>query len=254
MLKPSGPLAARGSALPPTDDRRQIDRSASSGAAAIDAFMAQSRTVAMPGATTGRGRLIFALDATMSRQPTWDAAVALQGRMFDVTAKLGGLDVQLVYFRGLRECKASAFVSGGAGLDRLMSRIRVEGGNTQIGRVLTHARDEARKTRTGALVYVGDCVEERIDPLCAKAGELALLGLKCFMFHEGRNQAAERCFKEIARLTGGAYAAFDASAPEKLGRLLAAAAAYAAGGTRALEAHGKAGDADAAQLLLSQIR
>ena len=104
------------------------------------------------------------------------------------------------------------------------------------------------------LVFVGDAVEERIDPLCAKAGELALLGLKCFMFHEGNDRAAERCFKEIARLTGGAYAAFDASAPDRLGRLLAAAAAYAAGGALALEAHGKASDTDAAKLLLSQIR
>ncbi|MGI3902576.1 MAG: hypothetical protein ACRYGP_32770 [Janthinobacterium lividum] len=240
--------------MPPTDDRREINRTASSGTAAVDAFLAQSRKVPAPAGSSGRGRLIFALDATMSRQPTWDAAVALQGRMFDAASKLGGLDVQLVYFRGLHECKASSFVSGGAGLDRLMSRIRVEGGNTQIGRVLTHARDEARRARTGVLVYVGDAVEERIDPLCAKAGELALLGLKCFMFHEGNDRAAERCFREIARLTGGAYAAFDASAPDRLGRLLAAAAAYAAGGALALEAHGKAGDTDAAKLLLLQIR
>ncbi len=240
--------------MPPTDDRRAINRSASSGSAAVDAFLDQTRKAPIVASAGGRGRLIFALDATMSRQPTWDAAIALQGRMFDTTAKLGGLDVQLVYFRGLRECKASAFVSGGAGLDRLMSGIRVEGGNTQIGRVLSHARDEARRAPVGALVYVGDAAEERIDPLCAKAGELALLGLKCFMFHEGRDKGAERCFREIARLTGGAYAAFDASAPERLGRLLAAAAAYAAGGAPALEAHGRAGDPDAAQLLLSQIR
>lgn len=241
--------------MPPTDDRRAINRSTSSGSSPVDAFLDEARSApARQVPAGGRGRLIFALDATMSRQPTWDAAIALQGRMFDAASKLGGLDVQLVYFRGLRECRASAFVSGGAGLDRLMSRIRVEGGNTQIGRVLTHARDEARRARTGALVYVGDAVEERVDPLCAMAGELALLGLKCFMFHEGRNLAAERCFKEIARLTGGAYAAFDASAPGKLGSLLAAAAAYAAGGALALEAQTRAGDPDAATLLLSQIR
>lgn len=234
--------------MPPFDASRAINRSAPSGSP-IDAARESS-----PRRASGRGRLIFALDATMSRQPTWDAAIALQGRMFEVTARLGGLDVQLVYFRGLRECKASSFVSGGSGLDRLMSRIRVEGGNTQIGRVLSHARDEARKARTGALVYVGDAVEEQIDPLCATAGELALLGLKCFMFHEGRDRGAERAFREIARLTGGAYAAFDASAPEKLGSLLAAAAAYAAGGTLALEGQGSAGDREAARLLLSQIR
>ena len=205
--------------MPPTDDRRAINSSLSSGSAAVDAFLDRSRTVPANQGPGGRGRLIFALDATMSRQPTWDAAIALQSRMFDTTAKLGGLDVQLVYFRGLRECKASAFVSGGAGLDRLMSRIRVEGGNTQIGRVITHARDEARKARIGALVYVGDAVEERIDPLCAKAGDLALARPQVLHVPRGtRSRSAERCFREIARLTGGAYAAFDAAAPGVLGR------------------------------------
>ena len=235
----------------PTDDRRAIPRSAASSA--LDGFIDESR-VAAQVRPSSRGRLIFALDATMSRQPTWDAAVALQGRMFETTAKLGGLDVQLVYFRGLRECKASSFVSGGAGLDRLMSRIRVEGGNTQIGRVFAHARDEARRAQIGALVFVGDACEERVDPLCAMAGELALLGVKAFMFHEGRERVAERLFREAARITGGAYAAFDASAPARLGALLAAAAAYAAGGTRALEAHSKTGGSDAATHLLSQMR
>ena len=240
--------------MPPSDDRRAINRPAPSGSSPVDAFIDRSRAVPSPRAAGGRGRLIFALDATMSRQPTWDAAIALQSRMFDTAAKLGGLDVQLVYFRGLRECKASSFVSGGEGLDKLMSRIRVEGGNTQIGRVLTHARDEARHARTGALIFVGDCVEERVDPLCATAGDLALLGMKCFMFHEGRDRAAERCFREIARLTGGAYAAFNASAPGVLGGLLAAAAAYAAGGAQGLEAQIRSADPAAAKLLLSQIR
>ena len=190
----------------------------------------------------------------MSRQPTWDLAIALQGRMFDTTAGLGGLDVQLVYFRGLNECRASPFVSGGAGLGRYMSRIAVQGGNTQIGRVLSHARDEAKRARVGALVYVGDAVEERVDPLCATAGELALLGVKAFMFHEGADPAAARAFAEIARLTGGAYAAFDATAPARLASLLAAAAAYAAGGRLALEARTRSGDAEAARHLLSQLR
>ena len=201
-----------------------------------------------------RGRLIFALDATMSRQPTWDLAITLQSQMFEVTAALGGLDVQLVYFRGLHECRASPFVSGGAGLAKYMRRIAVEGGNTQIGRVLTHARDEAKRARVGALVFVGDAFEERIDPLCATAGELALLGVKAFMFHEGHDPAATRAFQEIARLTGGVYAAFDASAPGRLAELLAAAAAYAAGGLPALEAHSRDKTSEIAQNLLSQLR
>ena len=34
----------------------------------------------------GRGRLIFALDATASREPTWDRACRIQGEMFEATA------------------------------------------------------------------------------------------------------------------------------------------------------------------------
>ncbi|WP_131194113.1 VWA domain-containing protein [Lichenihabitans psoromatis] len=223
--------------------------------AEVDAFIDQAAQTPAPyAASSGRGRLIFALDATMSRQPTWDVAIAVQAKMFDTTAALGGLDVQLVYFRGLTECKASRFVSGGAGLAGVMSKIRVEGGNTQIGRVLTHARDEARRGRVAALVYVGDCLEERIDPLCATAGELGLLGIKAFMFHEGNDRAATRGFQEIARLTGGAYATFDASSPKRLAELLSAAAAYAAGGHSGLLAQTRASDGSTAQNLLSQLR
>ena len=174
----------------------------------------------------------------MSRQPTWDLAMSLQSKMFEAAAAFGGLDVQLVYFRGFGECRASHFVAGGAGLGRLMAQIAVRGGQTQILKVLNHVRNEARQAPVGALVYVGDAMEERVDDLAAIAGELGLLGVKAFMFHEGADTSAAHAFGEIARLTGGAYAAFDASAPARLAALLAAAAAYAAGGRPALETTG----------------
>ena len=127
----------------------------------------------------------------MSRQPTWDLAQSLQAKMFEGAASLGGLDVQLVYFRGLNECRASNFVSGGQGLAQLMSRIDVRGGSTQIRRVLAHARDEAKRAKVGALVFIGDAMEENPDTLASLAGELALLGVKAFMFQEGQDPAAE---------------------------------------------------------------
>ena len=58
----------------------------------------------------GRARLIFAMDATASREPTWDRACQVQGQMFLETAALGGLEVQLVYYRGF----ASAGRAGGS--------------------------------------------------------------------------------------------------------------------------------------------
>jgi hypothetical protein len=218
--------------------------------AEIAAFLEAARRA--PAAAAKRGRMIFALDATMSRQPTWDLAQRLQGRMFQAAAERGGLDVQLVYFRGMGECRASRFVSGGQGLAELMSRITVRGGTTQLRKVLAHARDEARRAEVGALVFVGDAMEESVDPLMRIAGELALGGVKAFMFQEGDDPAARRAFQEIARLTGGAYSAFDAGAAARLEALLRAAAAYAAGGRAALESQAT-GDG-CARALLEQMR
>ncbi len=218
--------------------------------AEVAAFVEAARSAPVPVA--GRGRLIFALDATMSRQPTWDLAQSLQARMFQAAADLGGLDVQLVYFRGFNECRASNFVSGGEGLRDLMAKIAVRGGTTQIGKVLAHARNEARQAKLAALVFIGDAMEEPVERLLATAGELAIAGVKAFMFQEGDDPRAAQAFSEIARLTGGAYGAFDANAASRLEALLRAAAAYAAGGRAGLEA--QALKDDAARLLLRQMR
>src|SRR5581483_11210622 len=177
----------------------------------IDAFIARARTLAPPVEAGRRGRLIFALDATMSRQPTWDTACKLQGEMFRETAAVGGLDVQLGFFRGLNECRVSRWVSDGAGLGQLMAGITCQGGHTQIRKILNHARAECRNAKVQALVYVGDAMEERIDDLAAGAGELGLLGVPAFVFQEGHDPVAESAFREIARLTRGAYCRFDLS-------------------------------------------
>jgi hypothetical protein len=219
-----------------------------SGSAEIDAFVAKARAMA-PATGAGRGRMIFALDATMSRQPTWDTAQRLQGEMFEEAGRIGALDVQLVYFRGFGECRASKWVSDTRALRDLMTGIDCRAGNTQIGKVLSHARKEAGKGRVNVLVYVGDAQEEAVDDLAAKAGELGLLGVRVFIFQEGNNPDVERAFREIARLSGGAYARFDPNAAGQLAQLLRAAAVYAAGGLKALQK-----SAAASPLLLSQLR
>jgi hypothetical protein len=208
---------------------------APAGSSAVGAFLDDARRLAPVTDTDPRGRLVFALDATMSRQPTWDLACRLQGEMFGTASGLDGLAVQLVYFRGFDECRASRWVADAATLTNLMGRIDCRGGQTQIARVLRHVRTEAGRVPVRALVYVGDAMEEPVDALCAIAGELGLLGVKAFMFHEGPDADAGRAFREIARLTGGAYAGFDAGAPGTLAGLLRAAAAYASGGTAALQ-------------------
>jgi hypothetical protein len=220
----------------------------------VDAFLDQARkTPAVGQPAAGRGRLIFAMDATASREPTWDLAQGLQQKMFDAAAKLGGIDVQLVYFRGAGECRASKFIGQGAGLKELMAKIRCEGGYTQIEKVFNHVRDETQNAPVGALIFVGDAMEENADTLVVKAREMSAKGVKAFMFHEGGDSKAGLAFREIARVTGGAYAAFDAGAPDRLAALLGAVAAYAAGGHAALAKRAADGD-DAARLLIGQMR
>jgi hypothetical protein len=217
-------------------------------AAAIDAFLSSAKKIGPAATAEGRARLVFALDATMSRQPTWDLACKVQAQMFEAADKIGGLAVQLIYFRGFDECRSSKWVVAPSALTNLMTQIACRGGHTQIGRVLRHVRTEARTTGVKALVYVGDAMEEPVDDLCAVAGELGLLGVKAFMFHEGHDSVAAGAFQEIARLTGGAYARFDANAPHSLAALLRAAATYASGGVDALNRLA-ARDSDAHKLL-----
>ena len=216
----------------PTDRRNQP--AAGSTRAEIDAFLNKVRALGPAGQAGQRGRLIFALDATMSRQPLWDTACKLQGDMFRETASIGGLDVQLVYYRGLAECRASRWVSDARELGGLMERINCRGGHTQIKKVLAHTRRETEQRKVQALVFVGDAMEEPIDDLCAAAGQLGLLGVPVFVFQEGHDPIAEPAFREIARLSRGAYCRFDLSAAHELAELLRAVAAYAAGGMKAL--------------------
>ena len=197
----------------------------------IAAFMARAT-----GRSAARGRLIFALDATMSRQPTWDLACHLQAEMFDAVRGVGGLSVRLAYFRGHREARATRWLDDPAALAALMAWIGCAGGQTQIGRLLALVEAEAGKGPAPTLVYVGDCMEEDADALCTRAGRLALHGVRAFMFHEGRDPVAARTFREIARITGGVYRRFDTGAADALRNLLAAAALYAVGGRAALEA------------------
>jgi hypothetical protein len=222
-----------------------------SSRAEVDSFLEQVR--GLQPAASGLGRLIFAMDATMSRQPSWDLALELQADMFRAVKEVGGLDVQLVYFRGFNECQASRWVGDPDALARLMRQVSCQGGHTQIRKVLSHARRETEKTKVNALVYVGDCMEEDVDELSQLAGELGLIGVPVFLFQEGREPGAERAFREIARLSHGAYCRFDAGSAGQLRELLTAVAVYATGGRKALQNFSEETRSGAAVRLLEQL-
>lgn len=203
----------------------------------VAAFLDKVASLPATRPARGRpGRLVFAVDATASRQPAWDRACALTGEMFLATRDLGGLAVSLAYWRGFMEFAATPFLTDGAELARRMSTVTCLGGQTQILRALRHAMSEARKEKVGALVLVGDAVEEDVDALCHAAGELGLFGTPVFCFHEGANPVAANAFRQIAKVSGGAYAPFDSSAAGALRDLLRAVAVFAAGGRQALAA------------------
>lgn len=229
--KPAGDLAARGDSAPaPRSSDADIAR-----------FLGDVKSRAPLRAAGGEGRLAFALDATASRQPTWSLACEIQADMFAAAATHGGLKMQIIYYRGQGECRASPFVGDADTLRRLMGRIRCEGGLTQIHRVLAHLEKEAERSGLKAAVFVGDALEEDAEALHAAAGQLALRGVRLFVFQEGDDPRVERVFRALAQVTGGAYCRFDARAGHELRSLLSAVAAYAAGGRLALEARSDAG-------------
>jgi hypothetical protein len=219
----------------------------------IDAFLDQVRQAPPARPEGGRGRLVFALDATASREPTWDRACRLQGEMFEATAGLGGLEIQLVFYRGFAECKASRWLTSAAELHAAMRKVHCVGGQTQIERILSHAIRETQQRRVNALIFVGDAMEENVDRLCREAGELGLLGVPIFLFHEGRERIAAAAFRQMATLSHGAYLSFDDTSAGRLKELLGAVAVYAAGGYRALADYGR-GKSSAVLQLTSQLK
>ena len=191
--------------------------------------------------TARRGRLIFALDATASRQETWDMACQLQAQMFSEVATIGALDVQLVYYRGPSEhpegeCRASRWYDSPVYLTKAMSSIVCRAGYTQIRRVLLHCCQEALRSKINAVVFVGDACEESADSFSQPAADLGRLKVPVFMLQEGEDKNVERVFREISRLTNGAYLHFNAGAARQLAELLRAIATFAVGGVTALEA------------------
>ena len=199
----------------------------------VSAFL--DRVAATPRRATGpRKRLIFALDATASRQPTWDRAAELQAEMFKASAALGSLDIQLCHYRGMGEFAASDWCADSRSLLERMNRVRCLGGRTQIGKVLAQGLRAARERPVQALVFIGDAVEEDVDHLCDLAGQLGLRGLPLFLFMEGEDSHTGWVFEQLAQLSGGVCCRFDASSIERLRALLGAVASYAAGGRAAL--------------------
>jgi hypothetical protein len=232
------------------DNRNLISRSSDRE---IDEFFAKMSAAPALRPAGKKGRLIFALDATASREPAWDKACRIQGDMFNETDALGGLEIQMAWYQGFAGFRATQWLGSSEELVSHMSAVHCVGGQTQIERVLSHSLEEAARGKVNALVFVGDCVEEDVDRLCGQAGKLGLLGVPVFIFQEGDEPYAAKAFRQIAELSGGAHCRFDLSSARQLRDLLSAVAVYAAGGRKALQdfSQTKGGDA---LMIAKQVR
>jgi hypothetical protein len=202
----------------------------------IQAFISKvNNTPMITGAD--KGRLIFAMDATASREHCWDMASHQHAAMFTEADKISALSVQLCYYRGFGEFKALPWMRGANEIKQALLSVNCLGGKTQIAKVLSHALSETRADKVNALVFIGDCVEENPDSLAALAGQLGILNLPLFIFQEGDNPKVGTIFSQLATLSGGAHCQFDQDSAKQLGQLLAAVAVYAAGGKSALKSN-----------------
>ncbi len=214
-----------------TTQKKLADKPLATTSKDVAAFLDKARQLQT---RSGGGRLLFALDATASRQRTWDRACHLQAQMFEVAREISGLSIQLCYYRGLGEFRALPWSDNAPALRQNMLSVQCLGGRTQIERLLQHALKEHRRSRVRAVVFVGDAMEEDSAALYSLAGQLGLHRLPVFMFQEGSDRLAGTAFAEIARLSGGVHCQFDEHSEQQLRDLLNAVAAYASGGKSAV--------------------
>jgi len=218
------------------------DQLTRSNSLSVQDFLKKSDQMIAHESKENSGRLLFAMDATASREGTWDMACQIQADMFMSTQDIGNLEISLCYFRGYHEFQVLDWSRNAAKLRDQMLQVRCLAGHTQIKRTLEHAVKVCAAQKVKAVVFVGDSFEENIDDVGAVAGKLSMLGVPVFIFHEGHDPAAKQAFQHIVQLTQGAYCAFDQNSVAQLKELLCAVAAFAVGGISALQAHSQKGN------------
>jgi len=201
----------------------------------LKAFLAQVARAPLVVKGKSNGRLIFAMDATASREPMWDIASHIHTEMFESVADIGGLSVQLCYYRGFKEFKSFSWTDRPSSMLNSISSVHCLAGKTQISKILEHALNQTQQSPVQALVFIGDAMEEDIDKLGDLAGQLGIYKTPAFFFQEGNNPIVTKTYQQLARLSGGAHCSFDAGSAHILADLLKAVARYSVGGLRALE-------------------
>ena len=197
-----------------------------------------------------QSRLLFGIDATASRQATWDMACETQSELFAAAHQISNIAVQLCFYRGLGEFRSSNWLTNQDDLRDVMQKVTCQGGQTQIIRLFRHAISEHNKLPIKALLFIGDACEENQSELFDLAGQCGLRKLPIFIFQEGYLSSATKTFQRLANLSGGVHTKFDQSSALTLSSLLGALSRYMTGGKKALENSAKVGD----KILLEQLK
>ena len=171
-------------------------------------------------------------------QPRADLGPAchIQAEMFEETAALGGLDVQLVYYRGFGECEASPWLGNAADLPRRMTGVRLprRPDPDRPGAAACHRRDQGQEGRTP---WSSSATAWRKMPTRSATRPASWA---CWACPSSCSTRAVTPWppRPSTRWRGSPAAPIAPSmpaAPSQLRELLGAVAVYAAGGRQALE-------------------
>jgi hypothetical protein len=191
-----------------------------------------------------RPRLVFAVDATASRQATWDSAKQITDRMFDAIP--GALDVALAVHGADQVHTWTEFGADVARFRAQAAAVRCESGHTRLCELMQRTLDAGG---VKVMSYIGDAFEESPDEAFALADRCKLRGIKLVILADQADAPTLRVFRELADRTGGALLDFRSGELDLMGEVLGAVAALAIGGRKLLESKRTAG----ARLLLSHL-
>lgn len=182
----------------------------------------------MPSGPTNIG---FVIDATASREDTWEDAKTIQCDMFNQIAGMGQMRLRLVHFGG-DELTDRGYANSPDIVHAQMNETVCRGGSTQIIESLDALLASPDADQPRSIILVGDSFEEDSDALLERATTLADKKIKVYAFQEGDESDAAYAFRMLAEKTGGAYAVFGADMPLK--ELCQGVALQAIGGNAAL--------------------
>src|ERR1700733_3610098 len=210
---------------------RTIATTAATAAAAALPALSHAEPPGETGAP-GRPRLIFAVDATASREPAWTAARKVTDAL--VKALPGELDVALAGHGGSRVHTFTAFTNSAATLRDRAAGVACEAGMTRLLPILSTS---LRQPGVRVVVYIGDVFEESLNHGRRLADAMGTQGTKLIVLHDTADPGARRdaeVFWDLTKRTGGCVLPFNAAASSRLRDLLSAVAVYAVGGEKLL--------------------